>query len=137
MASTPPWFVSSLEIPRKSTIVVLDDDSSIHKVWDGRFHALLEADKDLELFHLSTPEDFKDWYYENSIRKNEINYLIDYELIGFQDNGLNLIETLNIGKKSFLVTSHFNEAKIQEGCERLLVRIIPKEMAGFVPIKLH
>ncbi|MBI4669796.1 MAG: HAMP domain-containing histidine kinase, partial [Elusimicrobia bacterium] len=38
-AEPPEWFVSNLELEPNSTIVVLDDDTSIHQVWQGRFSA--------------------------------------------------------------------------------------------------
>ena len=36
-ANAPDWFVTQLDIQRKASVVVLDDDQSIHDVWRGRF----------------------------------------------------------------------------------------------------
>jgi signal transduction histidine kinase len=40
-ALPPHWFVPELIVPEGSTVVVLDDDSSIHQIWTGRFEKLL------------------------------------------------------------------------------------------------
>jgi hypothetical protein len=61
-------------------------------------------------------------------------YLADYELLGHRETGLSLIESLNLGSRAVLVTSRFEEEHVRAGCERLGVRLIPKSMAGFVPI---
>ncbi|MBI4668495.1 MAG: HAMP domain-containing histidine kinase, partial [Elusimicrobia bacterium] len=39
LAKPPSWFVSQLEIDPQSAVVILDDDTSIHQVWQGRFSA--------------------------------------------------------------------------------------------------
>ncbi|MFC1523027.1 hypothetical protein ACFL6Y_11520 [Elusimicrobiota bacterium] len=43
---------------------------------------------------------------------------------------------LNIKESAILVTSRFGERAILEECLRLSVRMIPKGLAGFVPIKI-
>jgi hypothetical protein len=48
-----------------------------------------------------------------------------------------LIETLNIGNKSILVTSRFEEAPIRARCEKVGVKLIPKGMASLVPIEFE
>jgi hypothetical protein len=49
---------------------------------------------------------------------------------------LQIIEELGLGAQSILVTSRYEEAHIREKCERLGVKLIPKAMAGFVPIEI-
>jgi hypothetical protein len=45
-----------------------------------------------------------------------------------------LIETLDIARQSILVTSRFEEPAVRARCEHLGVKLIPKGLAGFVPI---
>ena len=63
-------------------------------------------------------------------------FLMDYEISGSTESGLDLIETLGIQKQSILVTSRYEEKNIRERCESLGVRLIPKSMSGFVPIEI-
>jgi hypothetical protein len=39
--------------------------------------------------------------------------------------------------QAILVTSRYEETRIRERCEKLGVRLIPKPMAGFVPIEIQ
>jgi hypothetical protein len=61
---------------------------------------------------------------------------VDYELLNQNATGLDVIEDLGIGTQAILVTSRYEEDKIRERCDRLGVRLIPKAMAGFVPIEI-
>ncbi len=125
-APAPFWFVPELQITSGMSIVILDDDMSIHHIWEKRFF----HNKDIKLFHFSTAKELR----ECNVQNEEALYLIDYELIGQAVTGLDLIEDLEIEKHSVLVTSHFEEEKIQTRCKELSVKLVPKGLAGFVPI---
>ncbi len=133
-AKAPDWFVSELKLIPGSTLVVLDDDTSIHQIWQGRFDSLRIAEQQMAAVHLSTPEQFRGWIRENAAVLGQTVFFADYELLGFRETGLSLIEEANLGSQSILVTSRFEEPQILEGCQRLKVRMIPKAMAGFIPI---
>lgn len=132
--SSPPWFVPELEVPYGGTIVVLDDDGSIHRVWESRFEEIVRQARVNPPVHLSTPSELSEWLNRNQVGK--LLSLIDYELLGFAETGLDLIESHNLQRCAILVTSRFEDVKIQERCRMLGVRLIPKGMAPFVPIKL-
>jgi len=59
---------------------------------------------------------------------------MDFELLGFAETGLALIEELNLGSQAILVTSRYEEERILKDCLRLGVRLIPKNLVGFVPV---
>jgi hypothetical protein len=62
--------------------------------------------------------------------------LFDFEYIGCTQNGLDLIEEFNLQDSSVLVTSHFEEDKIRTRCEKLSVKMIPKDLVAFVPLNI-
>ncbi len=126
-ARPPEWFVSVLELDEMRPIVVLDDDTSIHQVWQGRLGSF-------EVLHFSTPGELRDWAKADAARAARANYLMDYELMGHSDTGLTLIAEFGIGERAILVTSRFEEKAILAECLRLKTRMIPKGQAGFVPI---
>lgn len=132
----PEWFVSELWLLPESTIVVLDDDSSIHQVWQGRFDSLRVKEHGIQVLHFSTPDDITQWVHDNPGVLKTATFLADYELLGHKQTGLDVIQALNIGPQSILVTSRFEEKQIMEGCKRLTVRMIPKGLAAFVPISI-
>ncbi|MBI3534345.1 MAG: HAMP domain-containing histidine kinase [Deltaproteobacteria bacterium] len=133
-AEPPEWFVSELKLTPQSNIVILDDDSSIHQIWDGRFEPLNLKEKGILVFHFSTPNQLREWADSNKEKITNGIFLTDYELLGFQETGLDLIQELDIGPQSILVTSRFEEKQVMHNCQKLQVRLIPKGLAGFVPI---
>ncbi|HAH31988.1 MAG TPA: hypothetical protein DCL44_06715 [Elusimicrobia bacterium] len=130
----PAWFVSRLELPSGKTIVVMDDDESIHQVWRGRFESARVKEQGIEVYHYSEPGKLRGWFKGNTAKAEDAVYLFDYELLGHKETGLSLAEELGLGGKVILVTSRYEEKRIMQECERLKIRMIPKGLAGLVPI---
>jgi signal transduction histidine kinase len=121
----PPWFVESLSLSSGERIFVLDDDESMLRAWSERLPLKTEA--------FTSGEEFS-----KSIMKlvsKDLLALVDYELLGQSQTGLELIQLLHIEKQSILVTSRFEEKELREKCNQLGVRLIPKMMAALIPIK--
>lgn len=135
-ARPPDWFVSRLELEPGMPVVVLDDDASIHQVWQGRFDSLRAREHGLSVLHFSTTAEVRGWAGEDPDAARRALYLTDYELAGSRETGLDLVAGLGIGERSVLVTSRFEEAGILADCQRLKVRLIPKGLAGFVPVSI-
>jgi signal transduction histidine kinase len=126
-AVKPAWFVKTIFIKSDQSVVVADDDPSIHQVWENRFKS---AGVNARLTHLYTTDELFIWCNANSADL----YLIDFEFAGSEESGLEIIEKLNLSKKSILVTSRHEEASIQKKCQNLKVGLIPKALASIVPI---
>lgn len=131
----PNWFVSKLALPLDSAVVILDDDTSIHQVWQGRLTGA-SRDQPVEIVHVSTPQEIRSWIGENPAKARKALYLLDYELLGYQETGLSLAAELGIGRQTILVTSRYDAPEILEECRRLEARMIPKLLAGLVPIEV-
>lgn len=134
----PSWFVKRLDIPTGSVVSILDDDHSIHNVWQGRFSSLGSDFKNIEICNFTSFDVFKKWLenYNDSKIAEKMVFLVDYELIGQDSTGLDVIEELKIQKQAILVTSRYEEIDILERCKRMGVRLIPKAMAGFLPMSI-
>lgn len=63
-------------------------------------------------------------------------FLIDYEFINQNDNGLKIITELRIQENALLVTSHSDELNIQTECEQQKIKILPKQLTGQIPIQI-
>ena len=133
-AAPPAWFVSQLELPPHSRVIVLDDDTTIHQIWQGRFDGLIAHEAGIEAIHFSRADELKLWVKSNPDKASNAVYLLDYELRGSAETGLTLAAELDLGARAILVTSRFEEKAILDECLRLKVRMIPKGLAGFVPI---
>jgi hypothetical protein len=87
-------------VPPGAKIAVLDDDYSIHSVWQGRIASLVCVGGDLPLVSFTSSEIFKKWARGVIERNENVLFLIDYEFIGNKANGLDVIEELQIQNKS-------------------------------------
>ncbi|OYZ24254.1 MAG: hypothetical protein B7Y39_02180 [Bdellovibrio sp. 28-41-41] len=134
-APAPNWFVEKLSISPDCKIVSIDDDLSIHHVWKGRFESKNLSCIGVEHLTFTSVNEFKMWVKADEIRSMRL-YLCDYEFLNQNSSGLDIIEELGIGSQAILVTSRYEEDRIRERCEKLGVRLIPKAMAGFVPIEV-
>ncbi len=70
MAERPSWFVPKLELVQGGTVVVLDDDASVHDVWERKL-GKTAAGLGIKLVHLSTPEEVSRWYKKNTTKKEK------------------------------------------------------------------
>jgi len=132
----PIWFVNRIEIPENSRVIALDDDQSIHSVWQGRLLSLKASEHGIKLTGFTSADIFRSWILSQTDLTHNILFLIDYELLGQKIIGLDIIEELGLHKNSILVSSRYDEKNVYERCKRLGIRIIPKAMAGLVPIEV-
>lgn len=132
-ATIPKWFYPRFEMVKNATLVILDDDITIHQLWGERFN---KFKKDVSIINFATPQDFFDWKENIQMDTIPFLYLVDLEFLGNSQTGIKIIEKYNIQKSSVLVTSHFEDIEIHEQCEKLGIKIIPKDLAVFVPISL-
>ena len=133
---TPPkWFVPELVVAEGSTVAILDDDPSIHLVWQQRFNdAMKLADAGVYLQHFSDTTSFRRWLTENPRLASHLLFLCDYEIVGAEENGLELINSLHLEKRAILVTGRFDEPAVRSHCEVKGIRLLPKGLGGCVPV---
>lgn len=129
----PSWYLPRIELDGYDRVVILDDDESIHEVWKHRFKNYQEQ---IQLNHFLTAEELQSWHRDQALHPQNILFLFDYELLKQHETGLDLIESLGLAEHAVLVTSRYDEPRIRERCSRLGVRVIPKGLAGFVPLDL-
>jgi signal transduction histidine kinase len=134
-AQAPSWFVELLQFKSGDNIIILDDDSTIHQIWDKRFKEAYLSDSGINVFHFSTANDVTNWVSNNKATNSSI-FLFDFELLGQKITGLDLIEKLNIAKETILVTSRYEENSILERTRAMGLKMIPKSMAELVPIEI-
>lgn len=128
IAQAPRWFAKEINIHSQSLLIIFDDDDSIHKIWQARF-----KNCNIQLEHLYTLDEVNK-KFEKFSRSNNFLCLFDYEILGQEINGLDLIEKWQLMNHSILVTSHFEETHIRWRCEKIKVQMFPKGMAGSIPI---
>lgn len=127
----PPWLATRLPVEDQETIVIVDDDRSVHELWKRSLknHVLVQLGKLSEL---------EEWFDQNHELAATCVFLIDYRFENESENGLDLIERLKISDRAYLVTSSFDEISIQSRVQRLNCRMIPKpliEVLGIIQRK--
>ncbi|WGL61176.1 HAMP domain-containing sensor histidine kinase [Pigmentibacter sp. JX0631] len=136
----PSWFVSEIEIQQDSILIIVDDDISIHNIWSERLKEINVSNNFFEVIHFTDPNLFIEWKNKltenSSINKNKMYYLCDYEFINHPLNGIQIIENLGIKDSSILITSHFEDYNFTESCNLKKIKLIPKSLVHFVPIKI-
>ena len=135
-AEAPSEFVPVLELVVGRPVVVLDDDLTIHQVWQGRFDSARVKEHDIEVIHFSEPGKLREWVTQFPEKANRALYLFDYELLNYKETGLSLAREFNLSSQVILVTSRYEERGVIEESARLGIRMIPKGLAGFVPIEI-
>lgn len=132
-ARPPAWFVPAIDLTQTNAVVVLDDDQSIHDVWQERLGsgAGLQPSR---ILRFTDGVKFREWHESNPMDSNNALFLVDYELLGQNQSGLDLIESLQLNQRAILVTSRFEEKGIEDRVKWLDVKMIPKGLAHIVPI---
>ncbi len=136
-AKEPPWFLPKLCLTTHSTIVVIDDDASIHDIWEERFKSFKKTNSSLNIIHFSNPKDLIAWHaIQNTKSFQQLYYLCDYEFMNYSENGLELIVKLNIASQAVVVSSRFEDVEIQSACEKSGVKLLPKSLVCLLPISI-
>jgi PAS domain S-box-containing protein len=130
MITPPNWIAGEILLSQGDTVVILDDDTSIHSAWEMRFKNYANA---VNLKHFTAGKEAIDFI--NKSDKHKILLLTDFELLKQELNGLHVIEQTGI-TRSILVTSHFNNQVVRDLAKKSKTKILPKQLASVIPIKL-
>jgi signal transduction histidine kinase len=125
----PKWFVEALKLTPEHAVVIVDDDPTIHELWRRRFLELGVA-----TLHAGSPTALRTLLAKHPSLRSQGVILIDHEFAGERESGLNLILSEKLREGAFLVTSHSSEFHLREECANFGIGLIPKSLAGFIPI---
>lgn len=128
----PVWLAEEIFVQEGQKVGIIDDDPSIHALWESKFDSL---NANIKTYNFLNKKDF-----EQFISKKRVHldiYLIDYEFNDPEYNGLDLIEGFGISEKSILVTSKFELSSIRKRCNNLSLKILPKHLLHSFKLNLH
>ena len=135
-ASAPSWLAEEIILKSDDTVIILDDDASIHGAWQTRFESILDKKSSIKRKHFREGKEALAFIHSLfPAEKAKIFLLSDYELLKQELNGLHIIETSGISR-SILVTSHYADPIVQEQASKTGTKILPKELASEVPIQI-
>jgi signal transduction histidine kinase/FixJ family two-component response regulator len=127
----PNWIAQEITLYESDTVIILDDDNSIHGAWEKRFKA--DA-PDIKLRHFTQGKEVIKFIHNlTEEEKQKIFLLTDYELINQELDGLKIINQTGI-KRSILVTSHHENEEVHKLANKTKTKILPKQLAAEVSI---
>ena len=131
-AESVAWIAKKVRLNKGDTVVILDDDSSIHVAWETRFKPYKDI---ITVKHFRLGEDAIKFIRSMPV-ENKIFLLSDFELINQPFNGLQIIEQLQMHHRAVLVTSHYANQSLYNLATQAKIRILPKQLATDVPIDI-
>lgn len=122
LVDMPDWFCASINFSAYSRIIVVDDDKSIHDLWNRIF-----KDKNIltDVIHLQNSYEIENGIKD--IRENDL-VLIDFDL-RYEKNGMEIIIEQQLNN-AILVSSGYEQKSVQEFCIAQHVKLLPKYLIG-------
>jgi CheY-like chemotaxis protein len=130
---TPEWLPASLRLRPKQTVLILDDDPSVHELWKLR---LREVPAGLNVLHASDEATLRACL-EQVPRGSSMTCLFDLDLGQGARDGLTLAGELGLTDRTIIVTSRYGEDEIRRACIAQGVRLLPKSLVGFIGVELE
>lgn len=133
----PTWFAQDLSLSNENIILIVDDDPSIHYLWNKKLENIKTQLKELQVFHFHNVKEVVQWFNKNKISTERLILLSDNELIGSDMNGQELIKKYrNQVAKAFLVTSHYSFHDLAENLTQARAQLLPKELVMHLPMHI-
>lgn len=131
------WLAEEIKLKNNDMVIILDDEPSIHAAWDSRFETVMSETPMIQVKHFVQGKEALDFI--NNISTEELNnifLLTDFELLKQELDGLHVVAKSGI-QRSILVTSHYANAIVMERAAKLGTKILPKQLASEIPIKIE
>lgn len=116
----PIWFCKEILLENIGEVIIVDDDPTIHKLWHDRLNKI----------GITYTDYFTPMQLEANLNLHNHKghcYFFDYEFIGHDTSGLDLIEKHNLSP-AYLMTSHYNDQSIIERCRKRNIKLLPNLM---------
>jgi signal transduction histidine kinase len=125
-APSPSWFLDDLRFDGYPTVVIVDDDPTIHSVWQER---LATSSSPISVEHFFDAESAASWAIQNRDTVSKCLLLTDFNLNSRTGTGLTVLERFGLHHPAaVMVTNAFNDADLRRRCEKMNVKIMPKTM---------
>lgn len=105
-STSPAWFLEKLVLERNSVLVIIDDDRSIHQLWESRIRSLGPVASGITIKSFSDLSEAEKWISNSDDRQVTRKFLVDYEFQGSTKTGLDFLAILGAPDRAHLVTSH-------------------------------
>lgn len=126
----------SLAFVAHMTIVVVDDDPIIHKLWQNRFAPLKLEEHNIETLYAKHLHAAKKIITELEGKGKDYILLVDHDLGSTSPTGIDFVKQMQIATRSILVTSNGNSSWLYKKCSQIGLAIVPKVIQERIPIEV-
>ena len=119
----PEWSDSNINLAGIENVVILDDDPSFQQILSKKLRGKTSA----MIFQYTNA---KKLIRRLASFDNKTLFLLDYELGGQLETGLDVAEKIAPGTRCYLVSNSFQNPKLQRACKRLGIYLLPKTIIG-------
>lgn len=123
------WYTPRIKLAQGSTVVIVDDQSMIHQLWKLR---LDDAGFTGKILFFQNARDLRSGI--GGIPLDGVHFLMDYDLLDPQVNGIDLLKEIPAAASRYLVTGHFDDPNVRAACERERLALIPKTSLHSLPV---
>ncbi|MGC1181939.1 sensor histidine kinase [Legionella sp.] len=121
----PAWCLKEYQVHSNEMLIIIDDSSSVHDVWDE----MLKKLSHVKYHHLYNPEEALT-FFETVTGKNLVIFC-DYEFYGEDQNGLDILEQAPGDSVKVLVTSYLYNPTIMNSAVGKGFKILPKDLVPY------
>ncbi len=128
---TPPWWIGEINICKNTRLIVFDDESYFHTLWQKTLTQASAKISPTQINHCYKNIDFAPLIKDAA---EDVLILIDYDLKDCDTNGIDYIKKYKLQQKAILVTNHYDNLEIQQACERESIPLLPKPLISQIHI---
>jgi len=130
--TAPAWYTGSIPLGDSKTVIIVDDDPTIHALWQDR---LKQIGSEVMIEHFFDPDSAISWIVQNRRTLGKYLLLTDYNLNSQAGDGITVLERFGVCHPgAVMVTSAFDDRSVRDRCGKLNVKILPKPVMNFAPI---
>lgn len=131
---TPQWYTGAISLSGTQTVVIVDDDPTIHALWQDK---LKQISPEITIEHFFSPESAMSWGVQNRLTLGKCLLLTDFNLNSQAGDGIAVLERFGSAHpRAIMVTGAFEDRSVQDRCEKLNVKILPKPVMNFAAIEV-
>lgn len=122
---TPDWCLKEYQVRSNEMLIIIDDSSAVHDVWDE----MLKKLPHVKYQHLYNPEEALT-FFETATGENLVIFC-DYEFYDEERNGLDILEQAPADSVKVLVTSYLYNPTIMNNALGKGFKILPKDLVPY------
>ena len=131
----PLWMARELTVYPQDTVIILDDDPSMHDAWRGFLAHYQDQLSEVAIQHFTEAQACIEAIKQLN-QPYQALLLADYELMKQSMSGLDVVQATQL-PRSVLVTSHYNNDDIIKRAILLGTYVLPKELSVSVQLAVQ